>query len=307
MRKVLTILFATVLAVAAVVVVGPAAQALTAAANGDIVFSDGDLFVMHDDGSVVTQLTFAGDANNPAWSPDGKSVAYDHAGDIWVLRIGQQPRRVTFNQQSSDPVWSPDGTKLAFARAVRLYLRDIFVVPAAGGTPTRVSWSAKAGCTDVQPAWAPSSTMFYIRESAISTCTEGIYAQTAGHPARLAVAGTNISRLQVSTDAAHLIFLSPCAPSDCNGDEGWMTTLTGGNRRALTANSYLCAEGDLCLHNVVNAPAGGWVDAGTYSDPDTGFFETCFQGAHFVNGLVVDNSPSFCLSRPAYDFDIRAG
>src|SRR5262249_16547874 len=153
----------------------------------------------------------------------GKSLAYDHAGDLWVLRLGQQPRRVTFNGQSSDPVWSPDGTKLAYSRVVHLYLRDIFVVPAAGGASTRVSFMAKAGGTDAQPPWAPSSTIFYIRQSAISTCVQGIYAQQVGKPARLAVAEPYASKVQVSTDAAHLLFLAPCDPEFCNGEEGWMT------------------------------------------------------------------------------------
>jgi hypothetical protein len=308
MRRVVAVLFAMVLG-SGFVVAGPGSQALAATANGDIVFSDdnanNDLFLVHDDGTGTRRLTFTGDAHNPVWSPDGTSVAYDHAGDIWVLRLGQKPRRVTFNAQSFDPAWSPNGTKIAYSRAVRLYLRDIFVVPAAGGTSTRVSWIANAGCTDVAPAWAPSSSIFYVRESAISTCTGGIYSQQVGQPAHLAVADPFASKPQVSTDAAHMLFLAPCDPNFCNGEEGWMTTLSGGTRRAV-ADQYTCAEGDLCLENVVNAPVGGWVDAATFADVDTGEFLTCFQGAHFVNGGVVDNAPQFCLLRPAYDFDIRA-
>jgi len=309
MRKFVGALFAMVLG-AGLIVVAPAGIAAAATVtNGDIVFSDdnagNDLYLVHDDGTGARRLTFTGDAHNPSWSPDGRSIAYDHAGDIWVLRLGQQPRRITFNTQSTDPVWSPDGTQLAYTRAVRLYLRDIFVVPAAGGASTRVSFVAKSGCTTAEPAWAPSSTIFYVRESAISACTQGIYAQRVGQPAHLAVADPYASKPQVSTDAAHLLFLAPCDPNFCNGEEGWMTDLSGGNRRAV-ADQYGCAEGDLCLENVVNAPAGGWVDAATYADVDTGFFETCFQGAHFVKGVVVDNAPQFCISRPAYDFDVRA-
>lgn len=308
MRRLVAVLVSLVLG-SGLLVAGPAGPALAATPNGDIVFSDdyanNDLFLVHDDGTGAQRLTFTGDAHNPAWSPDGTSVAYDHAGDIWVLRLGRQPRRVTFNGQSLDPAWSPDGTNIAYTHAVRLYLRDIFIVPAAGGASTRVSWNANAGCTADWPAWAPSSSIFYVRESAISICTQGIYSQQVGQPAHLAVADPFASKPQVSTDAAHLLFLAPCDPSICNGEEGWMTTLTGGTRRA-AADQYICAEGDLCLHNVVNAPAGGWVDAATFADIDTGAYVTCFQGAHFVNGVVVDNAPQFCLPRPAYDFDIRA-
>jgi dipeptidyl aminopeptidase/acylaminoacyl peptidase len=308
MRRLIAPLFAMVLGVG-LLLIEPAPTAFAATGNGDIVFSDdhanSDLFLVHDDGSGIRRLTFTGDAHNPAWSPDGTSVAYDHGGDIWVLRLGHKPRRLTFNGKSLDPAWSPDGTRIAYSRAVRLYLRDIFVVPAAGGTSIQVSRIANFGCTDVQPTWAPGSSIFYVRQSALASCDDGIYSQQVGQPAHLAVADPSASKPQVSTDAAHLLFLAPCDPNFCNGEEGWMTTLSGGNRRA-AADQYTCAEGDLCLENVVNAPAGGWVDAATFADVDTGEFLTCFQGGHFVNGLVIDNSPQFCLSRPAYDFDIRA-
>ncbi len=304
MRRFVAMLFAVVLGAGAVLAgsAGPA----SAVTNGDIVFSDGNLFLVHSDGTGVRQLTFSGDANNPSWSPDAKSIAYDHAGDIWVLQLGQKPRRVTFNGQSSDPTWSADGSRIAYTRVVRLYLRDIYVVPSAGGASTRVSWMAGAGCTSLQPTWAPNSSIFYVRESATSQCAEGIYRQQPGQSAHLAVADASASKPDVSTDNQHLLFLAPCDPSSCNGEEGWMTTLTGGTRRPI-ADQYLCAMGDLCLQTVVASPGGGWVDAATYGTDEEGLIETCFQGAHFQSGAIVNTAPQFCLSRPAYDFDVLAG
>jgi hypothetical protein len=303
MRGAVAVLFALVLGVGLVVVGSGQASAAT---NGDIVFADGDLYVVHPDGTGVRRLTFSGDANNPSWSPDGHSVAYDHAGDIWVLALGHAPRRLTYNGQSFDPTWSPDGTKIAYSRAVRLYLRDIFVVPSAGGSSTRVSWMAGAGCTSVQPTWSATGVLFYVRDSAIAQCNEGILAQPVGSRAHVVVSDPYATLPDVTADGSHLLFLSPCDPNFCNGSGGWETTTTGGDRHEIV-DRYLCAMGELCLQAFVASPAGGWVEAATYAEEDTGFFETCFQGAHEdATGQVITGAPQFCLLRPAYQFDVRA-
>jgi Tol biopolymer transport system component len=49
----------------------------------------------------------------PAWSPDGRSIAYQRAGDIWVMNSdGTNQKKLTTGGGSPD--WSPDGTKILF-------------------------------------------------------------------------------------------------------------------------------------------------------------------------------------------------
>ena len=68
----------------------------TAAATSQekIFFDRGDpfprqIFSINPDGSGLTQLTFdAGGSSNPAVSPDGTKIAFDHNGDIYVMDIG---------------------------------------------------------------------------------------------------------------------------------------------------------------------------------------------------------------------------
>ena len=91
------------------------------------------------------QLTTAlGVERRAAWSPDGRTLAYqsDERGndDIWVLQVaGGPPVNLTADHigRDANPVWAPDGTRLAFESD-----RDgggLFIVPASGGAPRHVS------------------------------------------------------------------------------------------------------------------------------------------------------------------------
>jgi Tol biopolymer transport system component len=53
---------------------------------------------------------------SPDWSPNGRSIAFERGGDIWVFDLGDRRQRRIVRDGSS-PSWSPDGRKLAFERA----------------------------------------------------------------------------------------------------------------------------------------------------------------------------------------------
>src|SRR5436309_2576531 len=66
-------------------------------------------------------------------------VAFEYAGDLWVVpRGGGEARRLTATPEAeTDPHFSPDGARIAFTSTVRGNT-DVFVVPTAGGEPTRL-------------------------------------------------------------------------------------------------------------------------------------------------------------------------
>lgn len=54
----------------------------------------------------------SGPADNPVWSPDGKTLAYEHDRSIYILKMNEDtPEKVIGGYA---PAWSPDGDSLAF-------------------------------------------------------------------------------------------------------------------------------------------------------------------------------------------------
>ena len=81
----------------------------------------------------------------PAISPDGKTIAFGYKGDIYRVDVnGGVAVPLTIHEaQDMMPVWSHDGKSIAFA-SDRYGNFDVFVIPASGGTPTRVTYNSAA-------------------------------------------------------------------------------------------------------------------------------------------------------------------
>lgn len=67
---------------------------------------------------------------SPVLSPDGKSIAFRALNDIYTMVIGQKPVPVTRDSfYKADPAWSPDGKTLAYSSdkggKLDLWLRDL--------------------------------------------------------------------------------------------------------------------------------------------------------------------------------------
>ncbi|MHB8678522.1 MAG: S41 family peptidase [Rudaea sp.] len=97
----------------------------------------GDIFTVPADKGDVRDITRTENAaeRDPAWSPDGKSVAYfsDASGE-YALYIRDQdglkpPRRIDLGQPPSffySPRWSPDGKRIAYSdKRLNLWLVDL--------------------------------------------------------------------------------------------------------------------------------------------------------------------------------------
>jgi Tol biopolymer transport system component len=90
-------------------------------------------------------------------SPDGKMLAIDLQGSLWLVpAAGGRARLITdhFND-ARQPAWSPDGQRLAYF-AYREGGYDLWTVAADGSDPQRLTDGAY---DDREPAWSPDGKM----------------------------------------------------------------------------------------------------------------------------------------------------
>ena len=68
-------------------------------------------------------------------------VAFIYAGDLWAARHdGSDVRRLTTDiGVESNPAFSPDGKQIAFSAQYEGNT-DVYVMPIEGGVPTRLTW-----------------------------------------------------------------------------------------------------------------------------------------------------------------------
>ena len=98
-------------------------------------------------------------ARQPALSPDGQSLAFSWAGDIWtVSATGGTARRLTINAAfESHPVWSRDGGLLAFA-SDRHGTQNVFVMTSDGNDIRRLTFSDNA---EIPSDFSPDGNYIY--------------------------------------------------------------------------------------------------------------------------------------------------
>jgi serine/threonine-protein kinase len=96
----------------------------------------------------------------PAYSPDGRQIAYSvRGGGIFLVgATGESPRRLT--SVGSNPAWSPDGKTIAYGTEEVASAYNVngagalWTVDVSGGEPKRIDRGEPDGF--YQPAWSPS-------------------------------------------------------------------------------------------------------------------------------------------------------
>jgi dipeptidyl aminopeptidase/acylaminoacyl peptidase len=197
----------------------------------------------------VVGLTFDSGFNEnlPAWSPDGRHIAFirtreratDQDGrediDVMDARAGAEPHTVVrpFAPNNQRLAWSPDGTMIAYLQGLEpkfnAYMQDrLFVVPAMGGAPRVLSDTLDR----VVQSYA------FADETSILVTVED---DRTLYPARIDLTGGAITRLTaaapfvvtaLSSAAGHTVLLKT---NDEAPDEVY--ALEGGTLRKLTAHN----------------------------------------------------------------------
>jgi len=153
----------------------------------------------------------------PAISPDGKAIAYTHAGEIRLMKVdGSNDRALA---KGSAPAWSPDGQTIAYLSSV-VHGRQVWTVPLAGGDPQRLTSSDEY--ID-RFEWAPDSQSiaFLARPRPWSDLTFLAHHQAEGEPT--IVDSNNLPRNRLWLVAVADGKVKPLTPPDISvgGYEQW--------------------------------------------------------------------------------------
>jgi Tol biopolymer transport system component/DNA-binding winged helix-turn-helix (wHTH) protein len=147
-----------------------------------------------------------------SWSPDGKTLAFSEGREAsnWITLLSladSSTRRLTSpSRQEFDhgAIFSPDGSTVAFVRArFTSVVADLFLVPATGGEPTRLTFDNRfiLGIT-----WTPDG-----REIVFSSLIGGFFSlwrisASGGTPRPVAGVGIHASNPSISPKGSQLAY-----------------------------------------------------------------------------------------------------
>lgn len=170
----------------------------------------GVVYVVNRQGSGVRPL-LAG--THPDWSPDGRFVVVARDGSIVVARRnGSGARRITAGPGDTQPAWSPDGTRIAFSR------NGVVMVARASGADTSVVGNG------TEPVWSPDSSRVAFA-SAGGIASIGL----ADGELRMHTLDPAHRSPSFSLDGSKLVFATP--------DGIFEVSVAGGEPRALTTGN----------------------------------------------------------------------
>ncbi|MGH8281345.1 MAG: Tol-Pal system beta propeller repeat protein TolB [Gammaproteobacteria bacterium] len=147
---------------------------------------------------------------SPAWSPDGKYLAYvsfeSGLPAIYTQNIYTGRRELLSDRPglNSAPAFSPDGRRLALVLSSTPGNPDIYVMDLASRTLRRITTSA---AIDTEPAWSPDGQSLYFTSDRGGSPQIYKVSLSGGTPQRITFDGSYNARASVSPDGQTLVMV----------------------------------------------------------------------------------------------------
>jgi dipeptidyl aminopeptidase/acylaminoacyl peptidase len=211
------------------------------------------IFIVAVEGGEPSQLTEGDyDHGDPAWSPDGRWIAFtsarhddrDHndAGDIWLVSAGGGAlRRLTHTAgPAGHPTFSPAGDTVAYLgrSAINSFGKNVqlFTVRVSGGAPVCLTGDFDRSCSPlgIPPLWSQDGQTLIVASEDQGTL--GLYRVRpgSGPPTRIVSGERTVTGCSASRDGACVAFtatdpLSPAEVFSCAPDGSGERRLTDFN------------------------------------------------------------------------------
>jgi serine/threonine protein kinase/Tol biopolymer transport system component len=126
------------------------------------------LYIMEATGENPRRLSDVG--YHPSWSPDGKQIVAGaewvgvHSNKsaspsaLWIIDVATGAKRLLTEGDAAQPSWSPGGGRIAYWYWSAQGRGDIVTVPAAGGSPVKLT---AEDSIDWNPVWSPDGKYIY--------------------------------------------------------------------------------------------------------------------------------------------------